>query len=478
VTADITVETTAGAVRGTIHDGVSRFLGVPYAAPPFGPNRFAPPAPVSPWSGARDAVAYGPTAPKGPYSEAIAPLLPEPDLPGDDCLNLNVWTPDPSAKGLPVMVWIHGGSLRNGSNAVSIYSGQSFARDGVVLVSANYRLGVEGFAVFPDAPSNRGLLDVIAALRWVRDNVSAFGGDPDNVTVFGESAGAIVIGSLLVSPHASGLFRRAVMQSGPPHAVAPAGGARITELIAKRLGVAPTAAAFAAVPRQDLLAAQIEATRSGNPLLGGPGFAIVVDGDVVPADPMAALRGGAAQDIDLLVGYNRDEYRLWFVPSGAINKINGLVLRLALRKFKIPFRTARVYRRNRPGARPGEILGCIATDMLMRVPANRIAESRSSANTFVYEFGWETPVGGLGACHALELGFVFDTLDQPDGAALVGPNPPQDLADAMHRAWVDFARTGRPGWPGFDGSRAVMLFDTPTARVMPAPRSDELSLWP
>ncbi|MEU7002291.1 carboxylesterase family protein [Nonomuraea sp. NPDC046570] len=467
--------TRQGRVRGRIKDGVAAFLGIPYAAPPFGPHRFGPPAPPAPWEGVRDALEFGPTAPKRPYRPPLDRLIPDPDIPGDDCLNLNVWTPE-GAEGLPVMVWIHGGSLRNGSNSLSLYDGGAFARDGVVLVSVNYRLGVEGFAVFPDAPSNRGLLDQLAALRWVRDNIAAFGGDPGNVTVFGESAGAISIGALLAGPHSAGLFHRAILQSGPPHAVSPEDGAKITRIIAKRLGVAPTAAAFAAVDRELLLTAQAEATAKGNPLSGGAGFQVVIDGDTVPSHPLEALRAGTAGEIDLLVGSNTEEYRLWFVPTGVVDRVGRLALRLALAKFRIKGRVAKVYQANRPGARPGEILGALATDLLLRVPLNRLADSR--ARTFVYEFGWRSPMEGLGACHALEIGFVFDTLRTPGQLTLAGPDAPQELADAMHRAWIAFAESGDPGWPAWDATRPVMLFDQPGPAVVRGPRDDELSLWP
>lgn len=212
---DTIATTSRGKVRGRVVDRVAAFLGIPYAAPPFGAHRFRAPAPVEPWEGVRDALEFGPTAPQRPYRPPLDRLIPDVRIPGEDCLTLNVWTPDAGGGPLPVMVWIHGGSLRNGSAAMPLYDGRAFARDGVVLVSVNYRLGVEGFGVFPDAPDNRGLLDQIAALTWVRDNITAFGGDPANVTVCGESAGAISIAALTVSPRAAGLFHRAVLQSGP-----------------------------------------------------------------------------------------------------------------------------------------------------------------------------------------------------------------------------------------------------------------------
>jgi para-nitrobenzyl esterase len=451
-----------GKVRGFVQDGIAVFRGIPYAAAPFGEHRFRAPAPVQPWEGVRDALEFGPTAPKRPYRPPLDRLIPELDIPGDECLNLNVWTPGADDAARPVMVWIHGGSLRNGSSSMPLYDGRAFARDGVVLVSINYRLGVEGFGVFPDAPDNRGLLDQIAALEWVRDNIAAFGGDPGNVTVFGESAGAICIGSLLTHPRARGLFRRAIMQSGPPQTASREEAAKIVTLMAKELGVPATAEAFAAVDRERLLDAQVAATSKGNPITGGPAFHVVAEPGTVPAEA------------ELLIGTNREEYRLWFVPSGAVDRVSRLALRLALLKFRIPGRVARLYRAARPAAKPGEILGEMATDMLLRAPAVRLADAVERA--WVYEFAWRSPVLNLGACHALEIGFVFDTLRHC--RELAGDEPPQELADTMHRAWVSFASTGDPGWPRWDASRPVMVFDAPGSGVVHAPRDEELRAWP
>ncbi len=203
-----------GALRGTATAGVSAFLGIPYAAPPFGANRMRPPQPVQPWDGERDATAFGPTVPKGDYPPMYQPLFPEVVIAGEDCLNLNVWTPDPGASGLPVLVWVHGGSFMNGSGSVGEYDGTAFARDGVVCVTINYRLAAEGFLFTGDDAANLGLLDQLAALRWVQANIAAFGGDPGRVTVAGESAGAMSVTTLLSMPLSSGLFRQAIAQSG------------------------------------------------------------------------------------------------------------------------------------------------------------------------------------------------------------------------------------------------------------------------
>ncbi|MFE4695289.1 carboxylesterase/lipase family protein [Streptomyces sp. NPDC056749] len=464
---DTIATTCRGRVRGRVRDGVAAYLGIPYAAAPFGAHRFRAPAPVEPWEGVRDALEFGSTAPQRPYRPPLDQLIPEVDILGEEYLNLNVWTPEPDDGPLPVMVWIHGGSLRNGSAAMPLYDGRAFARDGVVLVSINYRLGIEGFGVFPDAPDNRGLLDQIAALTWVRDNIAAFGGDPGAVTVCGESAGAVSVAALMTSPRAAGLFHRAILQSGPPQTVSRKEGAKAVHAMAKVLRVPATAEAFAGVARERLLDAQDEVVGRADPISGGPGFHIVVDDDVVPADP-------PLPSVDLLLGCNREEYRLWFVPSGVVDRVGGLTLRLALLKFRIPGRVARLYRATRPDAKPGVILGEIATDLLLRGPLNRLADSRP-ARTFLYEFAWRSPVLGLGACHALEIGFVFDNLRH--GEALTGPGAPQPLADIMHRAWVDFVTSADPGWDAWDTRRPVMVFDDPSRGTVLSPRQEELQPW-
>ncbi len=232
-----TVSTSYGTLRGQVRDGVTSFLGIPYAASPTGSLRFRAPVPPEPWSGVREAVAYGATPPKPDYPPPFDTLFAEPNIAGDDWLNLNVWTPDPGASGLPVMVWIHGGAFANGNSAIPLYDGHAFARDGLVLVSINYRLGVDGFALLPDSPANRGLLDQIAALEWVRSNISAFGGDPANVTIFGESAGGMSVTTLLAMPGAAGLFSKAIAQSGAAQAAAaPADAALVTTELGKALG--------------------------------------------------------------------------------------------------------------------------------------------------------------------------------------------------------------------------------------------------
>lgn len=470
------VQTGAGKVRGLVENGIARFLGIPYAAPPFGENRFELPRPHEPWEGERDATRLGPTPPQTPYTGGLEKVLPSVIIEGEEVLNLNVWTPAETLAGgsLPVMVWIYGGALTRGSNALAVYDGTPFARDGVVLVSINYRVGCEGFAVLEGAPGNRGLADALAALEWVQAEIARFGGDPRQVTVFGQSAGGGLISALLAHPRAGHLFARAIIQSAPLGPQAGQRGPGVTERIAKELGVAPTRAAFAEIPPERLVEAQGRVTGAGL-LGGGAGFGGVLGDGLLPVDPWQAYGSGAGTKIPVLVGGTAEEYRLYFMPTGLARKIRWPLVLLAMLRFRLSPAVLRRYRRNRPGARPAEVLGAIVTDLLVRVPANRFADLRAAlgARTYVYEFAWRSPVLDLGAAHGMDVGFVFDALDSPDGAALGGAEAPRQLASDMHGAWVRFATAGDPGWPAWDGTRPVMVFDSPSSRVEQAPREDE-----
>ncbi|MFE5756864.1 carboxylesterase/lipase family protein [Streptomyces massasporeus] len=486
--ADPVVSTPHGALRGRYERGVAVFRGIPYAAPPFGPRRFRPPVPLPPWDGVRDAGAFGPTPPKPPYSDAFAHYLSDPVVPGDDCLNLNVWTPQPDRGArLPVLVWLHGGALTRGSSAVPVYDGHAFARDGVVCVSINYRLGVEGYGLFPDTPPNPGLRDQIAALTWVHESIEAFGGDPGRITLFGQSAGAISIGALIAAPQTQGLVRRAVLQSGPPEASERAKVRRMVRRMASRLKIPATAEAFAAVDRDLLLRTQAEAGKLSSPVVGGPAFGLVIDGDVVPRDPLEALTdGGAAPGVELLLGWTRDEYRLWLVPGGLLERVDRLgavALAGAMARCHCGSEVPRGYRTLHPEAPTSEIVGQLVTDHLLRIPLHHLADARTEPS-YVYEFAWPSNLPDLGSCHALELGFVFDTGDAAESRKLAGEGAPQELADAMHAAWVRFATDGDPGWERWDDAHPVRVFgdraphaENGLAYTAHGPRDRELALW-
>ena len=488
------IKTRYGEVRGSVADGVNTFKGIPYAAPPFGANRLRPPQQVAPWSGVRDALTYGPKSPQLPYPPPVSMLLPEFAVPGEDCLNLNIWSSDLGSAGQPVMVWIPGGMFEyHGTGASPWYDGSRFARDGIVCVTINYRVGAEGFLYLGDGIANLGLLDQIAALEWVQENIAAFGGDPGNVTIFGESAGALSVGTLLSMPRAEGLFRRAIAQSGAAHHVSSAAsGLRVGSLLAQKLGVEATRESIAAVPVDRLLAAQAElrADLMAHPdpeRWGGEVVASmlpwqpVVDGDIIPARPIDRIVAGASSDIDVMVGTNIDEHRLFLVPDGLIARATDEALVALVAAYGLPAEaTLATYRAVHPNASAGDLLAAIQTDWYWRIPAIRLADAHATSTTatYMYEFAWRSPQfnGLLGACHALEIPFVFDTLG--NGTDLLwGPNPPQQLADTMHAAWVAFASSGDCGWPKYDLSRrATMRFDT-TSEVVDDPRSAERALW-
>lgn len=476
------IAVSAGLVRGTRSGGMDRFLGIPYAAPPFGARRFRDPEPAPAWEGERDAAAFGPTAPQSVYAPHIAKYLPTVEIPGDDILTVNVWTPSDRVTdaALPVLVFVHGGALTRGSAALPAYDGERFARHGIVYVSIQYRLGQEGFAVLEGVPQNLGVRDQEAALRWVRSEIAAFGGDSARLTVMGQSAGANTLTALLALPHAKELFDQAILQSGPLVAQPLKRAGRMTREIAKRLRVEASKAGFAGVDPAQLVSQQTTIAAVGSPLGRGPAVALAIGGAAVPRNPLDALLAGAGRDIPVLIGSTSEEYRLWLVPSGAVDKVTNLALTVARLAARVPARIVRAHRARRPHATPGEVLGEIVGDMLLTGPIRRFADSRTdgAAPTWVYEFRWRSPVDGLGASHAMELGFVFDRLAAADAIALGGPDAPQALADAMHRAWVSFVVDGDPGWERWSAERPVQAFDADGGHIAFAPRADELEGLP
>ena len=487
---DPVVSVTGGLVRGSSRGGVNSFLGIPYAAPAVGADRYRAPQPVVPWDGVRDATEHGPTAAQAPYPSPMDTVLPSSVSPGDEYLNVSVWAPS-EGSDLPVMVWIPGGAFVRGANSVATYDGSAFGRDGVVVVGVNYRLGVPGFAVLDGAPTNLGIRDQVAALEWVRDNVAAFGGNPDDVTVFGESAGGMSVATLMASPIARGLFHRAIIESGGGTAACSIEDARkVSAELASRLGVPPTAEAFAALDPEAVVAAQSaiglalqadpDPQRWGRTVItGGQGimsFFPVVDGEVLPDLPEACVAHGSAAGIPLLIGTTREEFRLFLVPTGMAGAVTAEHLPFLAARYGWPDTTVPTYAGNRKGAPAGDILCAILSDMAFRVPSARLAAAQHAwAPVYAYEFAWRTPVGGLGACHGLELPFVFDTLGIDP--LMAGDVAPQHLADEMHRAWVAFGRSGEPGWrPWSPEEPAVMVFDE-ASTVVEAPRADELAAW-
>jgi para-nitrobenzyl esterase len=485
------VRTAVGRLRGSWEAGTATFRGVPFAEPPVGALRFRAPRRTPGWVGVREASAFGPPPPQGGHFGMDTRSGDQAD---DDWLTLNVWSPDPGpGAGLPVMVWIQGGAYVIGMSGLPEYDGGRLARDGgVVVVTFNYRVGVEGFAQIGGAPANRGLLDQVAALEWVRDNIRAFGGDPDLVTVFGQSAGGGSVAALLATDAAAGLFRRAIVQSMPGTFFSVELAADIAASCAAELGLRATTADLADVDPRLLTAAADEVGaamdeqthRWGRPAHRLIPFSPVVDGEVLTTTPWRALMDGGGADVDLLVGHTRDEQRLFSAVDGLLGEVSQEQAATALRILAPGPDGGRRYRDAFPSAGPDELYELVHSDWLFRMPSLQLAETQAAAGgcAYVYELTWPAPgMGGLfGACHGLDVPLVFGNLDRGQPAMLIGDGPsPEALAVSgqMLNAWASYAALGDPGWPAYDTDRRlVRCFDTESA-VVAYPEERSRRIW-
>jgi len=482
VSAPCLVQTRYGAVRGVGSAAVNRFLGIPYAAAPVGERRFAPPQPPRHWTDPRDATRAGANSPqiiRAFPGLDVTPLVGHGWQRGDDFLTVNIWTPSDGRTRCPVLIFIHGGAFIGGCSDARVHAGTEFARDGIVYAAINYRLGVEGFLPMAGAPTNLGLRDQIAAIEWVKANIDAFGGNPGNITVAGESAGAMSLASLLASPLAHGLIRRAIVQSGHGSMVRPLEVAeRVTRLVARHLNVTPDAAGFKQRSFEDCSAAVAAISRPDigidlrdrlgrDPAYGLARFLPVFGDDVLPRPPLDALAGAERSKTQLLIGTNRDEMNLYFVTTG-VKELStaasaGKMLGLSHPQARDVLAS---YGMGKPHMRPGAVLTEAMNDLVFRLPARQFAAAFPGAS-HLYEFGWRSPAcgGELGACHGLELPFVFDTLETctgPEGIA--GTDPPQALARDIHRIWVDFVSDGTLPWARYQAStRQSFSLETQTA---------------
>ena len=488
------VTSSTGDVEGREKEGVVLFAGIPYAAPPVGELRFKAPRPHEPWDGVRPAQRFGPAAPQ----IAGVGIISAPLAWDEDCLTLNVSTPAVDSHRRPVMVWIHGGGYRTGKGGIPWYNGTRFGENGdIVVVTINYRLGALGFthlARFGDEYATsgiNGILDQIAALEWVQHNIEAFGGDPDNVTIAGESAGAFSVATLLGLPRANGLFHKAIAQSGAAHHTLPLEAAeKVADLFCDSLGVR-SAGDLQSASVDDILSAQAKvdgdlargiglANKLGVPV--GP-FYPVVEGSVLPIAPLEAIRQGASSDVPLIIGTNRHETTLW-----GYGDVDEKRLREVTALLGGDDQMSAAYRAARPGGSARDALTAISTDHLFRIPAIRVAEAREShgGRTWMYLFAWESRAfhGKLKATHALEIPFVFDNLDRGGVDVFLGEGPkPQHVAAAMHAAWTSFIHTGNPNgealpdWPAYDSERrATVVFDD-VSDLVDDPSGAERRLW-
>jgi para-nitrobenzyl esterase len=493
--------TRSGVVRGSIEEDLVVLRGVPFAAAPAGSLRFEAPEREAPWRGVREASCTGPAAPQ--RSSLVMRMLGLEDVAQDeDCLTLQVWTPALDARRRPILVWLHGGAFTSGAGSLPVFDGARLARRGdVVVVNVNYRLGALGFLAHPDrfahgaVAANFGLLDQIAALAWVREHAEQIGGDPGRVTLFGESAGAMSIGALLAAPAARGLFQRAILQSGAAHNVSPRENAlRIATLFRDAAGHAEAGVeALRALPVEFVLAAQQRVVDESWKHVEGLAFQPVVDGSVVPRAPSEAIGDGAAEGVALLVGTNLDEWRLFGIADAKLRDMDEASLLRRLVRVppgatpdpqQLAGEAVDTYRRARAGALPTDPASlwlAMQTDRVFRVPAIRLAERQlRHAPVFQYRFDWPSPaIGGLlGACHGLEVPFVFGTLDHERAGDLAGRSPAaQALSERMQDAWIAFATHGDPGWPAYDLERRATRRFGAECGVELDPQSAERRFW-
>ncbi|MGD6756429.1 carboxylesterase/lipase family protein [Streptomyces sp. BH105] len=480
------VRTVEGVVQGRRRQGHAVFRGIPYAQPPVGALRFDAPAPPLPWSGTRQATEFGPTVPMSLPVDTGPPQ-------GTDWLTLDVGTPDPGAAGLPVLVWLPVGGYVSAASSDPMYDPAALSEAGIVVVTINCRVGAEGFAFLDDAPPNRGFLDQIAALEWVRRNIAAFGGDPDRVTVGGTSAGAGSVAALLTMKRARGLFRRAIAHSVPGLHSTPELARQVTTTFGDRLGVtAPTAAVWRDIDPWRLAAeltsfnAGLHAHRErwGRLTESGTSLCPVVDGEVLPETPWPALSEGRARGTELLVGHARDEFRFFSVISGRRGTFTEQEACAALDLLAPQPHGAERYRAEFPQADAEELLETVYSDALFRMPSQQLAEANAAAGgtSYLFELSWAAPAlgGALGACHSLDIPLAFGTLDSPVGTQLIGDDPTPEalaLSEEFRDAWVRFVTTGDAGWPAHRSDRLLARVLDAESATLPYPEQASRRIW-
>ena len=509
-----TVTTSYGKLQGIELQGagegaLSVFRGIHFAQPPVGDLRFRAPERAAGWDGTRDATQFGPACPQGPrpgteQRSAFGGMFGQGELETDeDCLTLNVWTPGLDGQR-PVMVWIHGGGFRTGTGGSPMYDGANLATRGdVVVVTINYRLAIFGFLYLESlGGANFGIRHQIAALQGVRDESAAVGGDPDNVTVFGESAGGKSVETVLAAPASQGLYRRAIAESTYSPRMEPEAASEVAEQMLGQLKLdAADADQLRALPQGELLLAQqlqAEAQLAAGTASVTAGFAPVIDGEVLPQHPLKAFAGGQVADVPLLLGTNLDESKLFGAMLPELRDLDeeGLLKRLAnvvpggddeavVKRAIEVYRDARESRGEAAG--PSDLWFAISSDNMFRYHSTLLADAQSAqqAATYMYLFTWQGRgfEGALGACHALELPFVFNNWDNPL-AQIAGPGADADVLTAqMQDAWLAFAKTGDPNheglpsWTAYDAKRRATMILGEQCAMQDAPMEPERLFW-
>lgn len=481
-----TITISQGEVKGVVQNEVTSFYGIPYAHNPFTKElRFKAPKPYKNWEGVLDATTITSPVPQPGRGKTVELV----GIPGD--LTLNVWAPKDALKSnkkLPVMVWLTGGAFIREDAGEQAYNGTSFAKNDTIVVTINYRVGVDGFMHLDGAPENRGILDQIVALQWVQKNISDFGGDPNKVTLFGQSAGAESVAILLGTDKAKGLFQQAIMQSPPMQYITKKQAERITKVFTEKLGTEATVDGISQVSFDRLVSAVLD---MGNTLKnreqwgmlswGGTAFFPVVDGNIIQESPMKDLVKYADPSIPVIVGSTDQEGRLYTVPGGMIDKIPETQRTLFLNDLSLHGNPLEVYAPMGTQKSIGDSFVDIQSDYTFRMTALHIAELlvKNGNKVWHYNFSWHSPAydGKLGAAHFVDVPFTFNTIDSEQAKNFVGDQPPQKLAQKMHQNWIQFANSGTVSWNEYQlKNRVTMQFDV-DSQVVNDPERSVRMLW-